>query len=258
MDGLESGAVESSENTEQSYAPREAVEGLYSELQALKQQTQERERRFSNAFSPEKHSQEAQNAAEAQWFDDLLSASLEAEKAGHGMPHTLQIGMQLKSALEALKKMENKLAQQEERTNRLSDPVFQQETSVYNQIDNYIESTVAEIYGEPNKMAVDMITAQVVAHIKEVKQKGGGEWRNFLLSKGRQDQAVNRAIQKTIPPRALEHMREKIESERPFTRRDAEKAFSEAKEVQDPKLRESLQTTARQRILSDMFSGRKG
>ncbi len=218
------------------------------------QALQEKFERMGQVFQPEQKGGE--DSHDESVYDEILEAAFEAEKAGQPIPLTLKLALRSQENERALRDAMKEIKALKAQSRLATDPNVVHENQVFTHIDNTCQTMIEEIYGEDNPNIFRAVTSALSDEIKDLKKNHPEKWRKITLNPAIQKKMVQHFILQVVPPRARSIMHDQNMRERPFTRQDADEAFEEAKQIQDPRAREMAMTAARQAKLETMFSKR--
>jgi DNA-binding transcriptional regulator YdaS (Cro superfamily) len=205
--------------------------------------------KLRQVFSPEEAAPE-QDKDEA-FLDHYLQASLEAEKEGRPIPLTTNLAVKLFETQKQLKDAVKVINELKGKTDQALDPVARVDQQTYANLDNLLQSSLYDTYGRENvsPQRFSSIASEITGEIKRLQQESPDIWEDVRRSPKAQRAMVTHFVNKNIPPAAKQLLDREAISQYKMTETDLLTAFREAKEIQDPKAREKIQTKIRQDLL---------
>lgn len=206
-------------------------------------QTNESLQRVRTALMGEEDNSQAPSPTEAKiqglqaQMDQYIEAAIEAERAGRPIPLTVNSAVQsLKFQIETLQEREQyqrEIAELKAKIDQTSNPANQIDQMAYSNIDSHLVSALSTIFGpeEDTSAQFQAISNQIVKEIKDLKKSEPATWDRVRRDKSAQAKLVNYFVEKSIPPRARQLMRDDQIRREPISNDEMLNAYREAKEL---------------------------
>jgi len=182
--------------------------------------------RLKQAFAPE-----PQAPNELAWYDDVLDAFIEAEKAGKPMPLTGKLATVLAENQKRTIELEKLVRKQSEVIEKLQNPASAANQRAFAAMDDAITTTLEGMYGEVPVAFHDAVSSEVESVIRTLMKEAPEKWEQIRRSEQFQKRLVAHCAQKLVPPKARQVMLEKHETERPTTAQDFTQAIQELEQL---------------------------
>lgn len=230
------------------------------ELENLRNQSQQNQALIDglrNVFNPQEQVDpvdEKIGHLESQ-LDYYLQQGLEAEKRGEPMPLTINLAVQgLQNDIAALqdkKQTQSHIKKLENQIKALSDPNVKADTAAYQNLDSMIIDNVEKIYGSGEETRIqrgaqfNAIADQISREVQNIKQRQPQIWDQIRRSPDKQRKMVAYFVEQNLPPMVRQKMAQEKLMSTPMGEDELLQAFQEANQIEDPELRNEIQTKIR-------------
>lgn len=178
------------------------------------------------------------NAISDEWYDRVLEAGLEAEKAGKGMPITIQLANQLRQAQEQQRIQQQEIAKLKSQQEVSKNPEYIADVQTFNSMDAEIQQKITAIYGEFKPELWGAITQSVAAEVKRLQKESPNDWKQVRNSKQHQTSMINHFMKEFVPPAAMNLMKEVNDANKVLSAKQIlagiNEARAELRNAQDP------------------------
>lgn len=174
--------------------------------------------RMRQAFGAEREQQPTNKPGG--WLDDILDASLQAEKRGQGMPVTTKIGVELaesQAQIEMLKQLVAETKREVAEAKKSQDPHAQANQAMFMQMDDTLVGQIERIYGQFDEGVYKAGVEKLSDVLNYVRQNEPENWENIRRNKGVQQQIISRVVLSMIPPEAQRALQQQDEDDTPVT-----------------------------------------
>lgn len=164
------------------------------------------------------------------WYKEILSAALEAEKQGYPIPLTLKISTELKKTQEENKKLLKIIEELKQKAEMAADPESYADMQAYTTIDALIDRHLQQAYrGQAPEQVKTAIIQDLKQRILWDKQNNPESWRKVRQDPHLLDKVVRASIANFVPTIAKEALDEYVGEREEY---DAETIFEAIKEAQ--------------------------
>lgn len=210
------------------------------------------------ALNPQAAGNEADAEPDMSWYDDILRIGFEAEKAGKGIPVTVDLATRVKSQIAENAQLRREMAQMKAQMQRVANPETLHNQRVYENIDNHIVNSIESLYGEVDPQFAEYVSAKMASQIKQLQKDNPDAWQKVRSSDKAQRALVQQALNSAMPSQVREKLRQDYLANSPMSDEEFAAAYAQAEQIQDPRLREKVKTEARQRYWEAKFTKNKG
>ncbi len=207
-------------------------------------------------FVPEDDNKQDPNEA---FLDHVLQQSLEAEKDGRPMPITTNLAVKLFETQKQLTEAMKVINDLKGKTDQALDPVARLDQQTYANLDNILQDSLFTMFGRENvsQQKYSGIASEITAEIKKLQTEKPDLWEDIRRSPKHQAAMVRHFVDKNVPPAARKLMQDDAVQKYEMTEADLINAFREAKDIQDPKVRDKVQTKIRQDLLEKRWKSQQ-
>jgi hypothetical protein len=193
------------------------------------------------------------------WYDDVLRVALEAEKAGRGIPITVDLATRIKGQTEENRDLKRQVAMLAAQVNKVSNPETLHNLRAYENIDDHIFNSLEKLYGEVDPQFSQFVSAKLSQDLKQIQKENPDAWAKIRGSDTLQQRLVNNAIQSAIPKQVRGQLEQDYYKNSPMTLDELAQAYAQAdQEIKDPRIREEVKTKARQEYFANSIGSKKG
>ena len=190
--------------------------------------------------------------------DYWLRVGIEAEKAGRPMPVTIDTKVEtldLKIKLYEQEKAKNEeLKALKAKVDEISDPEREVDRSAFAFINSQIADVVERLYGQDDKTfpqrnaQFNAISEQVAHEIKRLQKEEPKAWAQVRRSDEMKKRLVDYVAALNQPPQVRKMLEEERLRTTPITMADLNRAFADAKKIENPYEREKATAKIRQEM----------
>jgi hypothetical protein len=239
---------------EQIYALSESLQQQAGQNQAL-QSTIDRMR---SALMGDEGKPENDGEPDLSWYDDVLKVAFEAEKAGRGMPVTVDLATRVKAQVQENAQLRKTVQQLEQKVKTIANPEVLHNQRVYENIDNHIRGTIEQLYGEIDPQFEMFVSSKLAQTIKEVQKSQPEAWQKIRSSDAMQKKMVAEVVKSAVPKSVREKLRDDYLQNSEMTREELAEAYAQAEHIEDQNVRAKVKAEARQRYFETLFTEKKG
>lgn len=193
------------------------------------------------------------------WYDDVLRVALEAEKAGRGIPITVDLATRIKGQSEENRDLKRQVAMLAAQVNKVSNPETLHNLRAYENIDDHIHNSLEKLYGEVDPQFSQFVSAKLSQDLKQIQKENPDAWAKIRGSDTLQQRLVNHAIQSAIPKQVRGQLEQDYYKNSPMTLDELAQAYAQAdQEIKDPRIREEVKAKARQEYFAHSIGSKKG
>jgi hypothetical protein len=247
------GAQDSGIGQEQLAAFQEQLGKQSSENENLKQTIE----RMKSALTGEERGGNAEPEFDDAWYQDVLRVAFEAEKAGKGIPITVDIATRLRDSMQESTLLKKELLAMKAQMRQVSNPEVLHNQRVYENIDNTIHDTIEGLYGEVDPMFAEYVAGKISSEIKKMQATDKDSWNRLRASDSMQKQLVAGIVRQAVPKSIREKLKSDYLANSPMTEEELAAAYKQADQIQDPELRRKAKDLARQSYWEVKFGKNK-
>lgn len=232
------------------------VEGLESERVELKGAVEKSNKtltRLQTALRDEADG-EGGDESDEEKDDRLLKMFREAaeddrKNGGKGLPLTTRLAEENIQLRKMLREIKTDLGTLKETQKATSSPEYKYDQDAFSKIDMEVQEGISKIYGEIDQHLYEAVTKDINKEIQRLKKDSPQTWEEIRRNPADIRKMSMYFVEKKIPPRAREMLREEQERATPMTLGELKKAFKEADAIKDPRSRAEVRTNIRQKML---------
>ena len=215
--------------------------------------------RIQSAFKEESGDDEPDDEVKDQRLLDMfLDAAMEDQKAGgKGMPLTTKLAMETVGLKKMLREIRSELGRLGETQKVTSSPEFKYDQDAYSKIDMQVQDSIAAIYGEVDPHLFEAVSKDIGKEIQRLRTESPKTWEEIRRNPEYIRRMSMHFVEKKIPPKAREMLREEKERNTEMSDKELHKAMKEADLIKDPSARSEIKAAIRQKILERSYMSKR-
>ena len=229
------------------------VEGLESERVELKGAVEKSNKtltRLQAALRDEEDSEESDDEKDDRLLKMFREAAEDDKKqGGKGLPLTTKLAEENIQLRKMLRELKTDIGTLKETQKATSSPEFKYDQDAFSKIDMEVQEGISKIYGEIDQHLYEAVSKDINKEIQRLKKDHPQTWEQIRRNPEYIKRMSMHFVEKKIPPRAREMLREEQEKSTPMTLGELKKAFKEADAIKDPRSRAEVRTNIRQKML---------